>query len=251
MSLLLSEMINWIKTYYGDAIFLTMAVFSYIYIFVCFKKVRSLIIYPSAFILFLLLNPLLYKYIFKGGRYWRFFWMFPSIIMISVAITMLIKSSKTVYEKLIVSIVFVLLIVIKGTNVYQNGGFEKTDNLFKVNPETQAVCSVILEYDESPRCILPNPIFCEARQYSGDIELMYGRDVQGYIMRAPDDIKKVYACMESEMPDYEYVLSKAFEGRYEFVVTKELKPVDDITLDKYGYNLIQNVDGYNIYYNSF
>lgn len=251
MSVLIEEMINWIKLYYGDAIFLTMAFFSYIYLFIYSSKIRTTIIYPSAFLLFLLLNPILYKIIFRAGRYWRFFWMLPNAIIIAAAITLIIKKSNNNIYKIIVLCLVSLFIVIKGTNVYQNAGFVKTQNYYKISANTLAVCDAILEKDKSPKCVMPSTLFCEARQYSGDIELMYGRDVQGYIRGVSEDVRKVYEYMESDNPDYDYILSQSLEGGYGFVVTYDSKPIDDITLDKYGYKLINNVVGYNIYYNSF
>ena len=251
MSILIEEMINWIKLYYGDAIFLTMAFFSYIYLYIYNSKIRKTIIYPSAFLLFLLLNPILYKFIFRAGRYWRFFWMLPNAIIIATAITLIAKKSDKRIHKVIVISLVTLFIIVKGANVYQNAGFVKAQNLYKVDANTQAVCDAILEYDKSPKCVMPSTLFCEARQYSGDIELMYGRDVQGYIRGVSDDVRKVYESMESDNPDYDYILSQSLEGGYGFVITYDSKSIDDTILDKYGYNLINNVVGYNIYYNSF
>ncbi len=251
MSICITEMINWIKDYYGDAIFLTMALFSCAYLYVYSTKVKKAIIYPSAFILFLLLNPVLYKLIFKAGRYWRFFWMLPNAILIASAITFLVIKSEKKINKIIVIAIFSIFIVVKGTNVYQNAGFVKTQNMYKLSEDTVAVCDVILEYDSSPRCIMPSTLFCEARQYNGNITLLYGRDVQGYIMGVSDDIRSVYSSMESETPDYSFILEKATDGGYGFVVTYDSKPIEDNVLDTYGYNIIQSTNGYKIYYNSF
>ncbi len=241
------EMFTLINNYYGDSVFLIIAIISCIYLFVYYREIGKMIILPSLVILFLLLNPFLYKVIFSGGRYWRFFWALPCIMVIAVAFTEFVKNTNGKYSKILVAVALFSLIVLKGTNVYKNAGFSKMQNYYKLSDETVSVCNAVLNIDDHPRCIFPQTLFCEARQYSGEIELLYGRGIYGYIIRSSDELQDVYNGMEGETPDYDLVLSKAGELNYSIVVTYEDRPIDEEILRKYGFMYMNTAKGYNIY----
>ena len=76
---------------------------------------------------------------------------------------------------------------------------------------------------------------------------MYGRNAHGHIAYMPEMETRVYEQMESETPDYDYVLQKASEGDYNFVVTYENCPIEEKILNAYGYDEIGLCEGYIIY----
>ena len=76
-----------------------------------------------------------------------------------------------------------------------------------------------------------------------------GRNGEGFINRATEDVQIMHAYMESDAPDYEYILSNAKDMGYNFIVNKDSRPIDESLSVKYGYGLIASTDGYNIYYN--
>ncbi|MBO4862853.1 MAG: hypothetical protein J5517_00660 [Eubacterium sp.] len=244
------QMYEWILVYYGDGLILIMAIVSFIYLFVHDKNIRNSIIFPSLFIVFLLLNPFLYQYFF-GSRYWRYFWTIPSALIISLFVIRLIEKSKNRIYKISVFAAAVLLTSVLGTNVYLKGSFVKIENPYKISQSTCEVCNAILEIDKAPKCILATEtLYTEARQYSGDIRLLYGRDVEGYIIGTTEEIKNIHLMMESEKPDYNYILSMASSEECDIIVNVEEKPIDDKLASEYGYKFMKSTNGYNIYYNS-
>lgn len=248
MSGVIETISRWIKLFYGDGFFVLLAVFAYVYLFFCVKETRKRILFPVLLLCVVVFNPILYKYIFYRIIYWRLFWMLPNSIAIAYAVVKLLQD-KSVIKKGIILGVFSVMLVVKGTNVFDNGGFGPIQNVYKIADEVVEVCDVVLALDESPRCIMPSPLYCEVRQYSGDIELMYGRDIEGYInsREVKQEFRDVHAELVKEIPNYDYVLSVAKDNGYDFVIVDHNKPITNNVLEVYGYVLISSSDAFDIY----
>lgn len=244
----INQMYNWIRAYYPNVIYVVVIVLSAIYLFVCKEKHRKSIIYPTMVILICILNPIIYKLLLSRMVYWRMFWMIPDAILIAYAVTDIIKRCKPIWSKLILIVGFGIAIIAMGINVYNRDVFDRIHNPQKVSANTEAVCDAILSVDAHPRCVIPDGMYAEARQYNGDIELMYGRNAEGYINVLNDRYKNVHYQMQSEMPDYEYVFSVAKEDGYNFVVCNKNKPVPDKILQMYGYVSCLDAGEYWVYY---
>ena len=192
----ISQIVYWYRLYYADGFFLIMAIFSYLYLFVHEKNSRKCFLYPVALLAFCVVNPALYWLVFRQIIYWRLFWVIPDAIIIAYAVTKMVQNSQRRTDKIIVLVIFAVFVLVKGTNVYKNGGFSVIQNLEKVSKPVEEVCAAMLEIEESPRCILPAPLLSEARQYSGEIQSLYGRNVDGYIIPASGVQMEIYHAME-------------------------------------------------------
>lgn len=238
---------NWFNLYYTDSIYLTLAVIAFIYLFTHCPELRLNFLLPMVLIMCVVFNPLLYHFVFKDIIYWRLFWMFPTAIIIGLAVVKMISNCNNNVIKACVLLFFCGFIVMKGTNVFQYGDFSLIQTFEKIPREVQAVCNEILSREEEPRCVMPQTLFCDARQYSGDIILMYGRNAHGHISYISEIENRVYEQMESETPNYDYVLRKSSEGEYNFVVTYENRPIAQEILNTYGYEAACVIEGYIIY----
>lgn len=237
----------WYQQYYGDCFFLMMAMASYIYLFAHEKKERKRFLYPIALLAFCVANPLLYFLMFHQIIYWRLFWVLPDALVIAYTVTKLVQASRKMIDKVLVLVLVLALMVAYGTNVYKKGEFTMIQNPQKVAKPVKEVCDFMLELEDSPRCILPATLYCEARQYSGKIQTMYGRNVNGYILDANEDQWGMYYLMEGQ-PDFDIVFSKASELGYEFVVTYERNQVEKSIANMYNYQEVGLVEGYRIFY---
>lgn len=238
---------SWFNLYYADSIYLTFAVLAFIYLFAHCPELRVKFLMPIALILIVILNPLLYYFVFKDIVYWRLFWMFPTAILIGLAVIKMIRNCSNTIVKVCMLVLFCGFIMIKGTNVFQYGDFTWIQTWEKIPREVQAVCNEILLREEEPQCIMPQTLFCDVRQYSGDIMMMYGRNAHGHISYISQIEKHIYEQLESETPNYDYVLKKASEGDYHFVVTYEDRPIAQEILNTYGYEGVCVCEGYIIY----
>lgn len=242
-------MIDWFKDYYADCIYLVFSIISAVYLINKNKKSYIKIVLPSALLYVLIFNPFLYRYVFSKIIYWRLFWMIPSSLFIILAVGEILRKSDKIRDKMLICIAVISLSVVLGTNVFEGAKRGEENNIYRLSKETVDIGSTMLEYDKNPRCIVSSGLISSIRLYSGDIEPMYGRNAQGYINRASDEVKTMYNVMESEAPDYDYVLTKARLLNYNFVVNVDTKPISESTLSIYGYEWIKSIDGYNIYYN--
>lgn len=247
MSESIRDMINWLKQYYNDKFYIIITIAALIYLFTVKKEHRKALICPLIVIILCIFNPFLYQKFLIGVSYWRMFWMIPDAMLIAYVITDIIKRLKPIYGKVIILLSFIVLIVCIGTNMYNRELFCKIQNPQKVSPQTKEICDVILSVDKHPKCIIPDGMYIEARQYNGDIELMYGRNAEGYINELPEKYMYVHYYMWTDSPNYEYVFEAAKRDGYNFVVCNKNKPVPDDILDKYGYGDCLDAGGYWVY----
>lgn len=236
------------REYYGDCIFLVLALISYIYLFVKDKELRIKWLYPVALIVFCVVNPVLYMLVFRNIIYWRLFWMFPDAIIIALAATRMIKLAKHIWVKLLVAAALCGIVLYSGNLSYTRDVYSKTENAFKLPATVAEVCDVILAGDDEASCIMPYSLYCYTRQYSGDIRQMYGRNIDGYIAGASRRDRTTAMYMIDAISDYNQVLCNARFDGCNYVVVEGAKPIDDRWLDYYGYELYSQVAGYNIYH---
>lgn len=173
--------------------------------------------------------------------------MFPSTILIALAVVKMVRSSKGAIAKGVVLVAVCGLILVKGTNIYRSVDFDLISNPEKVPGDVKEVCDIILGLEEEPRCIVPLALSSEVRQYSGELRMLFGRDVVGYIIYAGEENKTISRHLESETPNYEYILQKAVERDCEFVVTYGDRPIEAELLTANGYREVEYDGNYRIY----
>lgn len=242
-----TEMLFWIREYYGDQLFLVLTVVSGLYLFSSSEKNRKRLIYPVLLIVILIVNPLLYQYVFSRIIYWRLFWMVPESVLIALAVTRLMDKSPSPVHAALIFAVSVAIIVLHGNTMFATGIYKDAENPEKVSAQVAKICDIITETDDHPRCIVRDPYNTEVRIYNGDILQLYGREGAGYILAISKDAKKVHAEMESSMPDYGLVLDTAMTYNCNFIVTHPGRPIRQELLDDYSFAEIYR-DGYCIIY---
>ncbi len=235
--------------YYGTATFLVMAVFIGVLLMFLDWKKYSRVIIPVLMSLFVILNPVCYKIIFCKIRFWRLFWMIPMVYIILMGFMELIRRCDTQWKKVISLVGLIALLAVGGDNVFADSGLGIAEDSYKLPHGVVQACDAMLKTDKTPRCVVGGDLRTAVRLYSGEIEPMYGRDTENYIDKASEYEKKIYKQMESENPDYAYILSNARRLKYNFVVNTYDKPIDYETMTAYGYKLISDKGGYNVYYN--
>ncbi len=172
------------------------------------------------------------------------------VLIIALAATRMIMTLEKKWEKTIGLVLVSAIIILLGQNGFKNGGFAPAENAYKIPQSAADVYDAILEKDDSPRAIMPLQLLYYARMYDGSIETMYGRDVEGtYIVYSDQRRKDMYAQIESEDPDYRYIISTAYDQGYNFVVisSEKIQP-DPACLAEFGYEDMGVVNGYRILY---
>lgn len=247
---ILNNILNYIYMYYGEGIFLILAIMSYVYLIVKSHDLRGKILYPIGLILFCIVNPILYKLVFSHIIYWRLFWIMPDAIIISLAAVKLLQECGGRLRKISLISVYIVIIVLLGQNAFTNAEYVRIENQYKISAETVEICDIILEVSDEPKCIMPESIFTEVRQYSGVIEMMYGRNADEYISDILISDKVIFEFMESDYPNYETILAKAVFDGYNFLVCEVSKPIEQSLLDIYGFEEIARTKENIVYYYS-
>lgn len=246
---IIEEINNWINAYFGDSYILPFGFFSFIYLFAYHRDIRRKLLIPMVALVVVVFNPVLYNFFYYKIVYWRLIWAFPYVFLIAIAF---VKIATLNNDNKKLNIFFMILLIcfvcLKGVFVYNKETFSKIENEYKLSNSTISVCDYILEQSDHPRCIMPSPLTYEARQYSGDIELMFGRDVEGYIASSDEISKKLYNELMSDNMDSYFVFSNGWFENYEYIVIQKDKYVDQDVLEEFGYRLKKIIDNYAIYY---
>lgn len=200
------------------------------------RRVRFLI--PSLLVTIVIVNPVFYKYWTNLGlyAYWRILWIIPVIPVLGAVIPSLTERIRKNLLKGIAVAVGSGAVIIAGSFLYSGpgGSFVKAANAAKLPKNVVEIADRLLELDESPRVVLQHPLGVYMRQYSGEIEQLYGRDLDGYILGAKADARNVYnALSENNMSavattmandQYEYLIVNA--GREEVLSEPEYEAID-------------------------
>lgn len=243
------EIFNYIQRYINNSPILIFYIASLL--FLCFRgrKNRGMLVYPSIVLLLVILNPWLYGHIWIkliDYAFWRMLWMIPVLPVIAVAVIELAGLLKKEWLSYIAVVACIAVILLSGNIIYrQDKVFVKAQNAYKLPQECIDVADRILEYNSNPTVIAPSSLYCYLRQYNGNINLLYGRDVDGYILPSNDSVIGEINGMMRVGGDTERFAQLAREKNVDFIIL----PWDSALgmSDGYGYRNVCAVDGYNIY----
>lgn len=243
---------KWMDLYIGeDPIFLILAVDALIYLLIANKSIRKTIIIPILFMIPVVINPILYKYIYHDLRYWRIFWAFPELILIGLAIVDIARKINNQWTKIICLLATAITIMLAGKYAFapENrypASFQPANLPYKVSKTVKENCDIILADNPYPKCIFQDGV-CETRQYSGYITQLYGRDVDGYIMGPSEEGAKVYKSWNGTTEEHEYIFQIAEEKGYTHICCHSKKELDEMAL-KHGYSILATTVDYTIYH---
>ena len=235
--------------YYGNMCWLLLAAVSSIFLLFKGSKRQKYIVISSIVIYAMIYNPVLYKYVYSEIVFWRLFWLVPTFLLITLGFCELLTLIENSCKRIALTVITIPVLVVFGTNVFNSLAVDSFTGIYKLPRGTEQVGLFMLSLDETPRCIVPRELMTSIRQYSADIEPMYGRNIDGFLRFASDDDRNIYDAISSEVPDYNYIFSLARLNGYNFVINSESKPASEAVLDRYDYELAAVIEGFNIYYN--
>lgn len=235
-----------IRDYYGDGIMLAISVAAFLYLFIKDKELRKKLLWPVVLILFIVVNPVLYKYIYVKIVYRRLFWLYPEVLLISAAFVKLVMGLDKAWKKGILSAFMLAIFVFSRDLVFVKADYNITKNTSKLPEEVVSVCDIILESGDEPRCVMASDLYCYVRQYSGEIKQMFGRDVDGFIGGATN-LERSVAFMLNQA-DYSQVLGQASFDDYNYVVVNIEKEIPVDLQQEYGYKEIERTAKHIIYH---
>lgn len=227
---------------------------SLLILFLILKGRRVRFLLPSLLITLVIVNPVFYKYWEKLGlyAYWRVLWVVPVVPIVAALVPAATEKvwNVTIYKPLIGKISRALIvtvcfvgIILSGSFVYNTarGQFEIAGvSSTKLPDYVVQIADKLLELDKQPRIIAQDPIGVYIRQYTGEIDSLFGRDAHGYITFGAS---KNAAIVQNELInlDSDLRITKQFmlDNDYDFLITNRNAGKD--------FELIDRVGDYGIY----
>ena len=216
------------------------------------KGRRLKFVLPSIVLSVVIFNPIFYKCWTSLGlyAYWRILWVIPLVPIcaaLPAAIAEKITNSKL---KVICGLLIILLFIPAGQFIYtaDYGHFDiVASNSVKLPNAVPAVAEELLKYDDNPKIIAVPSISVYIRQYTGQIETMYGRDIYGYICKANENANAVDKAISSDEGDMDFVTRIMKSEGYEYIVVEDCNEVHRKNIINAGFTLLASVEGYDIY----
>lgn len=251
---MMNEWITQIQNYIEQYVNGSPVMYMYIagLVFLCFrgKDKRRMLVYLSLILMAVIFNPILYGYIWIKlieYAFWRMLWMIPVLPVIGAAVVELSCIIKKEWVTYVITLAFIVIVLLKCDNIYrQEGVFVETDNYYKLSQASVDIGNYILQYREEPVVLAPESICCHLRQYDGNIRLIYGRDVWGYVLPITDEsINELIRMMRDNTGDTARLTELAKEKDTDIIIL----PINTgfVGLENYGYVMIDSMHGYNIY----
>ena len=233
------------------------------------KRRRTIFVIPLILITLIVVNPLFYFSWNKLGlyAYWRVLWIVPIIPVFAALGSSINERIDNKIAKTISTVAFSVALVFMGALVYSDefGFFAiPATNASKVPQEVADVADYILSQKDKPRIIAESSISTYIRQYTGEIDTLYGRDISGYIFKASSTAKEVSNELESFIEDVTVSEDAAHEDLYngknmsavadvmlndgyDYLVLSEVSEKLIKQLEDNGFELVKNITGYSIY----
>lgn len=253
MKELIIAILSFFKLYNGTSIYWLLFILGLIYLFFVEKKLRKPLVYPLILVVIVLTNPILYKFAwskFIGNTYWRMFWGIPDIFIASFCFTDIgrkisgkLDENKKEIIKLGIAVIGAVVVIVFGKYMYTSDNFGPVENNYKLPQETVNVAEALLKYDEHPKAVVPEELYNYIRQYSTNIELLFGRDTDGYISEVSNSQGYIAKKAMSEAGfDVSKLCSSVRDSGFKFIVLPLDNDHYDAQIYDYGFTFIEQID---------
>ena len=235
-----------------------------LFLFIWLKGRRVSFLIPSLLITVVIINPFFVRKWNELGlyAYWRVLWIIPVVPVLAAVVPGITeklaliqeangKSSRAAFPgRAAATIVGILAVCFGGTFLYSKdaGVFMEAANTVKLPAYVVQIADSILGLEsEHPRVIVQSPIGVYLRQYTGEINTMFGRDLDGYIYPAgvSGTARTVDKTLEDPQGDLSEVARVMANDGYEYLVMDAEGRQEKIT--DAGLEWIDSVAGYGIY----
>lgn len=218
-------------------------------LFIWFKGRRVRFLIPSLIISIVIINPLFYKYWDELGlyAYWRILWVVPVVPVVAGLVPSITERIQRGWMKSIVVAAGVGLVIVGGTFLYNGAGgsFVEAANASKLPDNVVQIADRLLELDEHPRVIAQDPIGVYLRQYTGEIDQLFGRDLHGHIFGTSSEARTVNSALNDLGANLTPVATLMANNDYEYLVVDDTGREEQLSIA--GFKLIDTVAGYGIY----
>ena len=196
-------------------------------------------------------NPLsqaAWKKLIEEHVYWRSYWLLPSIPMFAYVFTELVWMTK---QRMRVAVIAAgtAAAVCGGGNMYsqKSGFFSRAENAYKIPGVSCRIAEYLVENVGETKALVPDSLYCYLRQYSAKINLVYGRNIDGFTsVVTSKSLHKLHGLMWQPPYKVKSILKRAKKRNCDIVIflsdwEKSADPSDC------GYTLLETIGNYEIY----
>lgn len=243
-----SEIVLLFKNYIGNGFAAGLFAASLFYLLFTEKDrtKRIILLYTSCVITALFFCPLFAEGIFRyldAETYYRILWLMPMTVVIAYAGIRLAAGFSKKWMKAVTALSVCAAIILTGDYVYDNPFFRPAENRFHVPQTVALVCDSIIVEGREVRAVFPDEMLPFVRQYTGNICMPYGREMQVIRWENTNDL---YDAMNEEVLDCEKLAVSAAEQGCHYIIINEAKPGQK-GFEKTDYHYVKTVAGYCIY----
>ena len=243
-------MLEWITSVSAGHHFFTAYIIAVVILAVFYKQKRFTFVLPSVIVTIIIVNPLFYRIWdkLKLYAYWRILWIVPVIPVCAAVPAVIAEKCQKGAIKYIVTMGSIAVFILLGSFIYlhKGGSFViPADNAEKLPNYVIRIADRLLEDNDHPRVIAEYPIGVYIRQYTSKIDSLYGRDIEGYILKSSNDAFEVHRTLNNPESDLENVAMFMLNNNYEYLILKDLERSQQ--LGKSQFELLDRVDEYGIY----
>jgi len=247
----LGDMMRWLDLYAADGVLLIVVLVCLILLTVMSRNDRRRLFWPLVIGAAVILNPVLYYFVYCRIIYWRLFWLLPDTVIIALTCVRILERLPARMIRVPVFLILCALIMFVGRYTYGDSSFTKNANPEGVSDSTRAVADYLLSREESPRCLTESSLYMELRQYDGNIRLVYGRNAENYITGAGRRVRRIAAAMKKKDTSYKQVIRLAISRKCNYIIVDKTDPIPRYLRVKYKYEKLRTVSDYIVYYRSF
>ena len=192
-------------------------------LFIWFKGRRVRFLIPSLIISIVIINPWFYRAWDELGlyAYWRILWIIPVIPVAAGLVPSISEKFKKTWVKSIVAAVGVGAVVFGGTFIYNGAGgsFTVAANASKEPDYVVQIADRLLELDEHPRVVAQYPIGVYLRQYTGEVDSLFGRDNAANHIGFPSaDAMMAHRVLSDPAADKSIIAQFMLDDDYDYLV---------------------------------
>lgn len=233
-----------VTEFIGNGMYIALVLCSILYIFLLEKNENNKILFGffPLIILFIILNPIFCKCVecvFSESTYWRMFWMIPIGCILAYVCVKIINFEKKLSYQILTATSLTFIIMISGQLIYNNENYITVNNFAKL-PDEAVQIAYLLESDDNDykKVMLSTDLVPYIRQISGNINLAYARNPQGY---ADDEL-----ICQFEQGKVEYIADKCREMECNYIIVNNKIQLTANFLD-FDYFLFSQTENYDIY----
>lgn len=236
------------RDYIGNGFAAGLFAVSFLYLMIREKDrtKRVILVYLSLVTVLLFFCPLFAQIIFRfldGETYYRILWLVPMTAVIAYAGIRLVSEFSGKWMRAAAAVCVCAAIVLTGDYVYDNPYFGPAENRFHVPQAVALVCDAIIVEGREVRAVFPDEMLPYVRQYTGNIRMPYGREMQ---VERWWNSNELYDAMHEEVLDCEKVAALAAEAECHYIIVHETRKGQE-GFEENGYHYVETAAGYCIY----